>query len=65
MFIRDAEAAVVGFHLVGHFFDQMRAAEMAQAANTLEALGVEPGITRLTIFRQAEMASRNESELAC
>ena len=41
-----------------------RAAKMEQAANTLEALGAEPVMTRGTIFRQAEMGSRNAIELA-
>ncbi len=36
---------------------QRRAAEMEQAAATLEALGIEPVMTRGTIIRQREMAA--------
>jgi 3-hydroxyisobutyrate dehydrogenase-like beta-hydroxyacid dehydrogenase len=39
-----------------------RAAEMEESARTLEGLGVEPVMTRSTVRRQREAATKNENE---
>jgi 3-hydroxyisobutyrate dehydrogenase-like beta-hydroxyacid dehydrogenase len=42
-----------------------RAAEMAEAAKTLEALGVDPVMTLATVQRQRDMAGRTDRLIVC